>query len=423
MQLQNNTSKKKKVFSLITIFIFLLASILIIFQIKRNLDFRQRAATGDSVTFALTPETPPAGQTTFDTALTLNANGNDISGVDILITSSDPSVLKITGFTPATTPNYDQALNAVDANGSSVHYVAVNKTADPIIGAPTIQLGTLRVQQVGTATNASIAIATASTVIGRSVSTGLLFNAGSALFTYTVSPSTNTPTPSPTGSTGSPTNTPVPSSSTPTPTFGFSSSPTTSVQPPSCISLNLDRATIGVAPYVVIFTINGTTPNASITKVTMNFGDGPTQDITQAGGIGTKTVGVSIAHTYNNPNTYTASVTITDNTGAVSMASAACSKTITVTQAVSQQGATGGSSTRVATGNSAIAPTSAISTTGSSAQQATQPQSGNATQQSLTTSYKNKESIQSPGPGNGAVIVCIVGTVITVIGGFLFFLL
>ncbi len=114
---------------------------------------------------------------------------------------------------------------------------------------------------------------------------------------------------------------------------------------PVCSTLGVDRATTGTAPYSVTFTTSGSDPDGSISKATFNFGDGQVSDITSAGGIGTNSVNVQVAHTYNNPGTFQASAILTDNNNAVS-SSDTCKQTITVT----------------ATGSATIAPTQVVVT-------------------------------------------------------------
>lgn len=184
-------------------------------------------------------------------------------------------------------------------------------------------------------------------------------------------------------------------------TNGGSPTPTGPVQSPTCTGLNVDRTPSGSAPFAITFTANGNTPNTAINKVTFDFGDGPTQAITQGNGIGTNTVSIQTSHTYNNPGTYKATATMTDNTGAPSTITTSCTQTITVTAAgagTSGGGTTGGgttSGTQSAT-TAPVAPTTVI------AQQPTVP---------------------NPGPGDTLFFVGAVGGVLTIIGTALFFIL
>lgn len=105
--------------------------------------------------------------------------------------------------------------------------------------------------------------------------------------------------------------------------------PTIANQLPVCTALNIDRETTGNAPYPVTFTVVGNDADGTISKVTFNYGDGPVETVTETGGIGSNTVSVQRAHTYNNPGTYQASATITDNLTGVSSQDS-CRTTIVV---------------------------------------------------------------------------------------------
>lgn len=183
---------------------------------------------------------------------------------------------------------------------------------------------------------------------------------------------------------------------TPTPSGG-------QLQSPTCTGLNIDRAATGTAPYSLTFTANGTTPNTSINKVTFDFGDGPALAVTQGTGIGTKTVSIQTAHTYNNPGTFKTTATITDNTGAPSTITTACTQTITVTTAQT----TGGGNTGVST-----ATPSATAVVVTATPVPAQP-----------TALPQKTFTTEPGPGNAVIITGVVGGILTIIGATLFFLL
>lgn len=101
-------------------------------------------------------------------------------------------------------------------------------------------------------------------------------------------------------------------------------------QPPVCQDLVTDLSLTGPAPYTLTFTANGTDSDGTIEKVSFNFGEGSVEDVTSTGGIGTNTVSVQSSHTYQTPDTYTASAIMTDNNGAVS-GSNDCNVTVTVT--------------------------------------------------------------------------------------------
>jgi hypothetical protein len=115
-----------------------------------------------------------------------------------------------------------------------------------------------------------------------------------------------------------PTNTPTPTL-TPTPT-------STSSAAPVCSSLTADT-TSGDIPLNTNLTVIGASNNSTISKVTFNFGDSQSQDITASGNIGTSSVNVLQSHTYTTAGTYNATATLTDATNAISTTN--CSVTIT----------------------------------------------------------------------------------------------
>ncbi|HSX08523.1 MAG TPA: PKD domain-containing protein, partial [Candidatus Saccharimonadales bacterium] len=163
---------------------------------------------------------------------------------------------------------------------------------------------------------------------------------------------------------------------TPTPTTETSTVTPTSAtnQPPLCTSLSVDSNT-ATAGGSINFTANGNSPAATVSKVTFNFGDGNTLDVTDGGGIGTNNVSLQQAHTYATDGAYTATAIMTDVNSLISN-STSCSQVITI-----------GTGSALATN-----PTTAPATT-----------------------------LPSTGPGDTLVIIGIVGAVLSVIGGLLFF--
>lgn len=174
-------------------------------------------------------------------------------------------------------------------------------------------------------------------------------------------------------------------------------------QIPLCTALNVDRATSGPAPFSITFTANGNDPDptGTISSVTFDFGDGPVQTVTTGGGIGTRSVSVATSHTYNNPTTFTAKATLTDNRGGLSAVSTTCTQTITVTAAP-----TGSAGSAGGTGGTNPAPTII-------AQAPTE----------TPTPLPQKTFETPPGPGNTIIGIGAIGAVLTVVGALAFFAL
>jgi hypothetical protein len=81
-------------------------------------------------------------------------------------------------------------------------------------------------------------------------------------------------------------------------------------------------------PLSTNLTVTGASSNSTISKITFNFGDGQTQDITASGGIGTNSVSVLQSHSYATAGTFQAEATLTDALNAVSNTTT-CAVTIT----------------------------------------------------------------------------------------------
>lgn len=207
-------------------------------------------------------------------------------------------------------------------------------------------------------------------------------------------------------------NQPTPSA-TPSPS---TSTTGTTTQSPVCSSLTTDRTPSGNAPFSLTFTATGNDPDGTIAKATFNFGDGPIQDITQGSGIGTNAVSLPIAHTYTNPGTYAVSATFTDNDGAVSSPSS-CTQTVTVLSATGSTGSGGF--------GGIITPTPGIISTGSATLSPTGTLIAFITPTPIAQTGGGTGTTQIPptGPNNTILNAGIFGTIITVIGGVLFFTL
>ncbi len=202
-------------------------------------------------------------------------------------------------------------------------------------------------------------------------------------------------------------------------TIGGTASPTPSASPtgqvPVCTNLNLDKTPTGTAPYSINFTAIGGETGGKITKVTFNWGDGPTQSVTDTGnaggGIGTSSVQTQLIHTYNNPGTFTATATLTDSNNNVS-AVGPCTQTITINAANGTNGSTGGGSGGTGgTGNTGSTGTTQIVTVATpSASPINTPQPG-----VITT----KGGLPASGPGDKFVSFGTLGIVSTIVGALI----
>lgn len=205
-------------------------------------------------------------------------------------------------------------------------------------------------------------------------------------------------TPEPTDGTEpsiTPTGTQQQISVTPSPTTAASDgatltpSPTTSGgigastnQSPLCEGLTADRDTTGVAPFSLTMNILGSDPDGTVESVSLSYGDGQVETVTTGGGIGSPSIDLQVSHTYDIPGMYQASVVVTDDQGGVS--SSTCTLDVTVTEE-------GGSVDELAT----FTPT---------------PVPADAT-------------LMETGPGDIFLGFGVVLTVLTLLGGVLFFTL
>lgn len=388
---------KNKFFILGNLLLVLVAIPLTLFFISTQTKTRSSAAPNTLLSLSTTATAITPGQN-FDVDVTVNPGNNLVSIVDMDI-RYDPTKLEYVSIArnEAAFPQVSSgpitsngavrmAVTILGANALSTQTKVATITFKPVAGSsgpteikffrdPTDTLKGTRVFSTGDLDGATENVL--------QTASPLTVNIGGGPISPTPTGGTGTPsptsptTPTPTGGT---TLTPVPTSPAGvSPTSTATISPTATVtaganQPPICTSLTMDRQGTGVAPYSLTFTANGRDPDGTISKVSFDFGDGPVQDVTQAGGIGTTTVSVQIAHTYRNAGTFTATVTFTDNQGAISNANVACSQTITVSQSTtgSTGGTTGGTSggtTGGTTGGTSggaqptLAPTGSVTTT------------------------------------------------------------
>ncbi len=194
---------------------------------------------------------------------------------------------------------------------------------------------------------------------------------------------------------------------TPTPTSQpGAATPGATNPPPVCDSLNVDRTATGNVPFSLNFTANGRDTNGTISKVSFNFGDGPMQDVTSGGSIGSSSVSVQTFHTYYNAGTFTASAILTDNSGATNSPTS-CTQTVTVKTAAGA----------IVTG----APV-AGSTPGAIISAGLTPAPTLIVGQILTPTPR-VSPIAAPGPSEKFLKIGAVGGILSIIGAILLFAL
>jgi len=305
-----------------------------------------KAAKSTNLSFVLPPDQITPGKT-FNLDIQLDPGSNQVSFVRLVI-SYNPQKLAPASSNPLTK---NDSLFAVLLEGPTTGQCTGNTctmtiamgispdSGKPIQGTPAI-VGTARFNALqATDTGPTIvAFATGTQVLSLAAqdapSENVLASAQQASISI-VAPSI---TPSPTS--GATTPTPAPTTIIPTPsgTTGITPTPTLPAGGiPGTISTTLTcssftaNPTNGSPPLPVTFTVVGveSSTSATISKATVNFGDGNVQDITTGGGIGTQSVNTQISHTYQAAGTFTTNATLTDSSGGISNPSL-CQQTITV---------------------------------------------------------------------------------------------
>ncbi len=276
---------------------------------------------GDDVT--LNVQVNPATATT----------SNLVSVVQLTITYDSTKIATDgAGFVPNTTTGLPLvAKGPTYGNGTISITLSAGGDATKII-QKTTDIGTVTFKAIATTDAAPTQINFGNDTQVRSIGSTEVFNenvlasANPAILTIIAGTDI---TPSPTGTltpTATPTLTPTP---TPTGAPTATPTPTQSAAAPVCSSLTADIQS-GAAPLSTNLTVTGTSADSTISKVTFNFGDGQSQDITASGGIGTSSVSILQSHSYATAGTFNATATLTDANNAVS-SSTNCAVTITTT--------------------------------------------------------------------------------------------
>lgn len=311
---------KNKYFILGNILLLLAIIPITLYVVKRQTNLQSKASPTTNFSFSPASTTIGVNQNT-KLDVIVNPGNNIVSIVEMTI-SVDPEKLTIISFEPNTNA-FPVKLKSTDPDASGTLSISLSTSNDVQKAIQTTtKVGTLTLKGKA-ATGSSPSIVrfnkSASQAFSLATSDGatenVLNDTGTASVTVTGSVASN---PSPVLS-------PQPSLG-PSPTSSPSATPG---QKPLCTSFSIDKEQNGIAPYSLVFTSAGNSLNSTINKVGFDFGDGILQEASSSGGIGTNAVNVQIAHTYNNPGTFTATTILTDANGKTSDV-AACSKTITI---------------------------------------------------------------------------------------------
>ncbi|OGH18318.1 MAG: hypothetical protein A3F31_04340 [Candidatus Levybacteria bacterium RIFCSPHIGHO2_12_FULL_38_12] len=197
----------KRLLTILIIVVLIIALPFILWQLQRQQDIRQRAGGEAGVALTL-PELPPITLgNEFDTTVTLQAGGNNITGIDANLTI-DKDIFDFVSFTPSTVFNTSGLINSYNLQTGVLRYVAVDTTPNQI--SQNVLVGTLRLKAKAVGTGTVVFNDSAMQVTALGQNTSLPFG-GNGNGSYIVqAPSTPTPVPTETP-VPLPTNTPTPS--------------------------------------------------------------------------------------------------------------------------------------------------------------------------------------------------------------------
>lgn len=389
----------KKLLLLGFIVVLLVVIPLTVYLVQQQQKLKAGATPATTVAFVPPTKTVNVGDTFFFD-ISLNPGTNQVSFVKLTI-NYDSSVLTL-----APTTNYTNNSNC------GTHSLCPNTNIFSVLQGPTENSGNATITLSATQ-NGQNSITTTQTSIAR-----ITFKATAPSSSTQVSFGSDTQALS-ISSTDQFNENVLLSTQPATITIGGTASPTPSASPtgqvPVCTNLNLDKTPTGTAPYTINFTAIGSETGGKITKVTFNWGDGPTQSVTDTGnaggGVGTDKVQTQLIHTYNNPGNFTATATLTDSNNNVSVIGP-CTQTITINASsgtsTSAGGGGGGTGSTGGTGTTQIVTVATPSAT---------PNTPTPQPVAITT----KGGLPASGPGDKFVSFGTLGIVSTIVGALILF--
>jgi hypothetical protein len=399
-----------------------------IYLVQQQQDVRSRAEKTSNLTVSAAKTSVAVGEE-FEATITLDPGKNFVTylNVELIYDKSKLQIAPTNAYTPNSTafpipvrgPTYTDGKVVFSLQSSATDVTRTIRAATTVATirfkalAPTVA-GTPAFITFGSGSQAYSAGGTANggsnDAYNENVLTGQFVPANITITDTGTSPSPSgvpiTPTVSSPPSAGSSNGTAVtPTSPAPPAQQVVNPSPTAAAnQIPTCLSLSLDRATTGTAPFDIALTVTGNDTDGNIGQVTFQYGDGPVENVTNGGGIGTNSISVQKTHTYHNPGVYQAYALLTDDKGALSVVGS-CTQIITVTAA-------GAGTTQSSSGTSQTTSTTTTTTDGTGGTAVSQGTSNAAT-----------ATLPKTGPNNLLVGLGAIGGGITLIGLILFFAL
>lgn len=324
---------RKKLILLGFFFVILLVIPLTVYLVQQQQETRTRAEKSTTLSFIPADPTASVGGSV-DLQVWLSPGTNQVNFLKLVL-KYDSTKLQATeeSFVLDPESNFSIIQNpAIGADGDELSVVLSISDPTKAIREVDKKIGTVTFDVIGTSEDAPTEVSFDSTQIQvRSVGAQdpfkeNVFSSGTSAKVTIQSEGEPTPTTTPSATIAPPTAELSPS---PISTDSGDGATPADNQAPVCQTFNTDRADSGTSPYSLTFTATGSDTDGTISKVTFNFGDGPVEDVTTGGGIGTSSISLAKAHTYNNAGTFTATAILTDDRGGTSD-SYACSKTITI---------------------------------------------------------------------------------------------
>lgn len=322
---------RKKLLLLGFLFVILLVIPLTVYLVQQQQDLRSRANPTTTLQFTPAEDVATVGaKVDFD--VWVSPGENQVNFIKLVV-KYDATKLQATpdSFVLDTTTNFSIIQNpTIGADGDQLSVVLSISDPTKVIQEDK-KIGTITFEVIGPSEGPTEVSFDSTQIQIRSLSSGDSFTEN--VFTngtpakLTIQDGEITPTPSP-SVTPEPTTSPD-LSPTPTSTPSGDGATPAENQIPVCSTLTTDRTATGTSPFSLTFTATGSDTDGTISKVTFNFGDGPVEDVTTGGGIGTSSVSLANSHTYNNAGTFTATSMLTDDRGGASDTSA-CTVTVTV---------------------------------------------------------------------------------------------
>jgi len=331
----NFNLSKKKLLLLGFLFIALLVIPLTVYLVQQQQQTQSHANPNTTLAFIPASVTKSVGDTVkFD--VDVSPGGNQVNFIKLAI-KFDPTKLEANdqSFVLDPTSNLSIVQGPTVENDTISVVLSIQNDPTKVIQKDNTKIGSVTFNVIGEASTPTEVSFDATQIQIRSINSNnndafnenVFLNGPPADVTIQGAGSTTPTTAEPTVAT-TPTTEPT-EAVTPNPTDEANATPSTN-QAPVCESLAIAPSAVGDAPFDVTFTVIGNDEDGTIDKVSFNYGDDSNvEDVSTGGGIGTASVSLDQAHTYESSGTFTATAVLTDDGGA-SSDSSTCTQAVTV---------------------------------------------------------------------------------------------